>query len=161
MGFAFGQDWDGGVVSVQPLTGQHMSLAEWANWYRLTARRTPGLRTVAFAAGVVDNATSRLMMLRFVASQSAFDYFRTTTRAYLETHVKLVALYSAKHNIFRVNNGKGGERVTQFGLALEAPNIDIICANSQQAKGWMERAFGTLLVPHCRSPVADADVLDS
>ena len=86
------------------------------------------------------------MMLRFVASQSAFDYFRTTTRAYLETHVKLVALYSAKHNIFRVNNGEGGERVTQFSLALEAPNIDIICANSQRAKGWMERAFGTLQV---------------
>src|ERR1700693_3590705 len=91
----------------------------------------------------VDDATSRLMVLRFVASESAFDYFRTT-RAYLEAHGKPVAFYSDKHKIFRVNNGEGGERVTQFGRALEALNIDIICANSPQAKGRVERAFGTL-----------------
>jgi hypothetical protein len=33
---------------------------------------------------------SRLMQLRFVASESAFDYFRAT-RAYLEAHGKPVA----------------------------------------------------------------------
>ena len=38
----------------------------------------------------VDDATSRLMQLRFVASESAFDYFRAT-RAYLEQHGKRVA----------------------------------------------------------------------
>ena len=101
--------------------------------------RGPTCTLLAF----VDDATSRLMALRFVASESAFDYFRTT-RTYLETHGKPVAFYSDKHNIFRVNNGEGGERVTQFGRALEALNIDIICANSPQAKGRVERAFGTL-----------------
>ena len=35
----------------------------------------------------VDDATSRLMELQFVASESAFDYF-TSTRAYLERHGK-------------------------------------------------------------------------
>jgi hypothetical protein len=39
----------------------------------------------------VDDATSRLMQMRFVASESAFDYFRTI-RAYLEEHGKRVAL---------------------------------------------------------------------
>jgi hypothetical protein len=34
--------------------------------------------------------------------------------------------------------------MTQFGRALHALNIDIICANSSQAKGRVERAFGTL-----------------
>ena len=101
--------------------------------------RGPACTLLAF----VDDATSRLMALRFVASESAFDYFRTT-RAYLETHGKPVAFYSDKHNIFRVNNGEGGDRVTQFGRALAALNIDIICANSPQAKGRVERAFGTL-----------------
>jgi hypothetical protein len=38
----------------------------------------------------VDDATSRLMQLRFVASESAFDYFRAT-KDYLETHGKPVA----------------------------------------------------------------------
>jgi hypothetical protein len=93
----------------------------------------------------VDDATSRLMVLRFVASESAFDYFRAT-RAYLESHGKPIALYSDKHSIFRVNNKDaiGGEGVTQFGRALSELNIDIICANSPQAKGRVERAFGTL-----------------
>ena len=93
----------------------------------------------------VDDATSRLMQLRFVASESAFDYFRAT-RAYLETHGKPVAFYSDKHGIFRVNakDAVGGDGITQFGRALTELNIDIICANSPQAKGRVERAFGTL-----------------
>jgi len=93
----------------------------------------------------VDDATSQLMQLRFVASESAFDYFRAT-RAYLETHGKPVAFYSDKHSIFRVNtkDAVGGEGITQFGRALTELNIDIICANSPQAKGRVERAFGTL-----------------
>jgi hypothetical protein len=93
----------------------------------------------------VDDATSRLMQLRFVASESAFDYFRAT-RGYLETHGKPVAFYSDKHGIFRVNSkdAAGGDRITQFGRALSELNIDIICANSPQAKGRVERAFGTL-----------------
>src|ERR1700722_52007 len=93
----------------------------------------------------VDDATSRLMQLRFVASESTFDYFRTT-RGYLEVHGKPVAFYSDKHSIFRVNSKDvmGGEGVTQFGRALSELNIDIICANSPQAKGRVERAFGTL-----------------
>ncbi len=52
-----------------------------------------------------------------------------------------MAFYSDKHNIFRVNNGEGGERIAQFGRALAALNIDI---NSPQAKGRVERAFSTL-----------------
>jgi hypothetical protein len=59
----------------------------------------------------VDDATSRLMQQRFVASESAFDYLRAT-RAYLETHGKPVAFYSDKHSIFRVNDkdAEGGGR---------------------------------------------------
>ena len=93
----------------------------------------------------VDDATSRLMVLRFVASESAFDYFRATCD-YLQRHGKPIAFYSDKHSIFRVNSKDaiGGEGVTQFGRALSELNIDIICANSPQAKGRVERAFGTL-----------------
>lgn len=93
----------------------------------------------------VDDATSRLMAVRFVASESAFDYFRVT-RDYLEAHGKPVAFYSDKHGIFRVNrkDAAGGDGITQFARALSDLNIDIICANSPQAKGRVERAFGTL-----------------
>ena len=62
---------------------------------------------------------------------------RCSTCAYLEQHGKPVAFYSDKHGIFRVNSkdAVGGDGVTQFGRALLTLNIDIICANSPQAKG--------------------------
>src|SRR5215218_7323068 len=93
----------------------------------------------------IDDATSRLMHLRFVPTESTFDYF-AATRAYLERHGKPVAFYSDKHGVFRVNrkDAIGGDGMTQFGRALHALNIDIICANSSQAKGRVERANGTL-----------------
>ena len=93
----------------------------------------------------IDDATSRLMHLQFVESESTFDYFRAT-RAYLERHGKPVAFYSDKHGVFRVNrkDAAGGDGMTQFGRALHALNIDIICANTSQAKGRVERANATL-----------------
>jgi len=93
----------------------------------------------------IDDATSRLMHLQFVKSESTFDYFRAT-RTYLERHGKPVAFYSDKHGVFRVNrkDAAGGDGMTQFGRALHALNIDIICANTSQAKGRVERANATL-----------------
>lgn len=93
----------------------------------------------------IDDATSRLMHLRFVPTESTFDYF-AATRAYLERYGKPVAFYSDKHATFRVNKvgATGGDGMTQFGRALHQLNIDIICANVPQAKGRVERANGTL-----------------
>jgi hypothetical protein len=93
----------------------------------------------------VDDATSRLMHLKFVETESTFDYFQAT-REYLEAHGKPVAFYSDKHGVFRVNSTGAveGDGMTQFGRALHALNIDIICANSSQAKGRVERANKTL-----------------
>ena len=93
----------------------------------------------------IDDATSRLMHLQFVETESTFDYFEAT-RAYLERYGKPIAFYSDKHAVFRVNkkDAAGGNGMTQFGRALHALNIDIICANSSQAKGRVERANGTL-----------------
>ena len=111
--------------------------------------------------GFVDDATSRLMQLRFVASESAFDYFRTT-RAYLEAHGKPVAFYSDKHGIFRVNSkdAAGGEGVTQFGRALLALNIDIICANSPQGQGTHRTRVWHIAGPDGQGAAAGGDIVD-
>jgi hypothetical protein len=50
----------------------------------------------------IDDATGRLLELRFVTSESTFDYFLSTQR-YLRRYGKPVAFYSDKHSIFRVN----------------------------------------------------------
>ncbi len=93
----------------------------------------------------IDDATSRLMHLQFVQSESTFAYFNATQR-YLEQHGKPVAFYTDKHAVFRVNKPAGlhGDGMTQFGRALKALTIEIICANSSQAKGRVERANKTL-----------------
>ena len=93
----------------------------------------------------IDDATGRLMHLQFVESESTFAYF-AAARAYLEAWGKPVAFYSDKHGVFRVNQrgALGGDGMTQFGRALHALNIDIICANTSQAKGRVERAHKTL-----------------
>src|SRR5689334_17069039 len=92
----------------------------------------------------VDDATSRLMHLRLVPSESAFAYM-AATREYVEAHGKPVAFYSDRHGIFRVNHpDAAGGGMTQFGRALHELNVDIICANSPQAKGRVERAHKTL-----------------
>jgi hypothetical protein len=93
----------------------------------------------------IDDATSRLMQLRFVPSESTASYFETL-EGYVQAHGCPVAFYSDKHSIFRVNRpqAKGGQGMTQFGRALAELNIEILCANSSQAKGRVERANRTL-----------------
>jgi len=83
--------------------------------------------------------------LRFVGDETTFDYFRIA-RTYLECWGKPVAFYSDKLSVFRVykRDAEGSNGMTQFGRALHELNIDIICANSPQAKSRVERAFGTL-----------------
>ncbi len=93
----------------------------------------------------IDDATSKLMQLRFVPSESTDSYFEALD-GYLTTHGCPTAFYSDKHTVFRVNrpDAKGGSGMTQFGRALAELNIEILCANSSQAKGRVERANRTL-----------------
>jgi hypothetical protein len=93
----------------------------------------------------IDDATGRLMQLMFAVSESAFAYF-DALRGYLEQHGRPIAFYSDKHSIFRVTGAdkRAGDGLTQFGRALQSLNIEIICANSSQAKGRVERANKTL-----------------
>jgi hypothetical protein len=92
----------------------------------------------------IDDATGRLMQLRFVPSESTSSYF-DCLRGYLDAHGCPVAFYSDKHSVFRINReAQGGQGMTQFGRALAELNIEIICANSSQAKGRVERVNRTL-----------------
>jgi len=93
----------------------------------------------------VDDATGRLMQLCFVRSESAFTYFEAL-ELYLKRHGAPIAFYSDKHSVFRVakKDAKGGQGMTQFGRALCELNIEILCANSSQAKGRVERMNRTL-----------------
>jgi hypothetical protein len=93
----------------------------------------------------IDDATGRLMHLRFVLSETTLAYFDAFSQ-YLRMHGKPRALYPDKFSVFRPNQREilKGDAITQFGRAMKELDIEIICANTPQAKGRVERANQTL-----------------
>ncbi len=108
--------------------------------------RGPGCSLIAY----IDDATSKWLYAKFVNSESTWSYFETM-KDYILKYGKPLALYSDKHGVFRINASKDGSAAasdshgyTQFGRAMNDLNIGLIHANSPQAKGRVERLFGTL-----------------
>ena len=97
----------------------------------------------------IDDATGRLNHLQFVPAETTWAYMNAT-RDYVQAHGRPLAFYSDKHSVFRVHDvqgvgeSKGGDAVTQYSRALAELDIQIICANTPQAKGRVERANLTL-----------------
>jgi transposase len=93
----------------------------------------------------IDDATGQLVQLQFVECESFFSYAQAA-EAYFRQYGKPVAFYSDKHGIFRVNVPSTGTglALTQFGRAMQELEIQIICANTPQAKGRVERVIQTL-----------------
>jgi transposase len=105
-------------------------------------RRGPKCTLLVF----IDDATGQLLELWFVPDETFFAYCEAS-RHYFERYGKPVAFYSDKHGIFRVNQPRPlgtTSGLTQFGRAMQELDIQIICANTPQAKGRIERANQTL-----------------
>jgi len=93
----------------------------------------------------IDDATGKLVQILFVESESFFSYCRAAEE-YFRRCGKPLAFYSDKNSIFRVNvpSVGSGDALTQFGRAMLELDIEIICANTPQAKGRVERVIQTL-----------------
>lgn len=94
----------------------------------------------------IDDATSELLALRFVDTETTLGYMGLLEQYVLE-HGLPAAIYSDRHSIFQVNRGDRKDvshTQTQFARALEQLGIEGIQANSPQAKGRVERANQTL-----------------
>lgn len=93
----------------------------------------------------IDDATGRLMHMRFVSAETTLSYFEAVGE-YLLLHGKPLAFYPDKLSVFRPVRSEAltGQGVTQFARAMEELEIEIICANTPQAKGRVERANQTL-----------------
>jgi transposase len=113
------------------------------DWFE--GRRSPCVLFV-----MIDDARGRVFC-RFYESEdtaSAFDLFGRYVRKYGLPG----SLYVDKDSIYRVNDPLAREQewqrgkvpVTQFGRAMQQVGVKVICANSPQAKGRVERANGTL-----------------
>ena len=98
---------------------------------------------------LIDDATSRLLCRFFPRDTGAAN--RRLLVEYLERHGRMGAVYADRAGHFRVNFRRRERRekdekeaLTLIGRALEALDIELIIALSPQAKGRVERLFGTL-----------------
>ena len=98
---------------------------------------------------MIDDATNRLLA-RFVPHDSTEENLRML-KIYLQRWGRPLAFYTDKAGLFRVNRPAnpdeqlaGQEPLTQIGRALGELGIEWIPAHSPQAKGRVERCFGTL-----------------
>jgi transposase len=110
-------------------------------WYRWLEGRAPACTLLVF----VDDATGQLVGLHLAARETMFSYARAM-RAYLSQHGRPVALYTDKHGVFHVNAKAPTTTpaLTQFGRAMQDLDVQILCANTPQAKGRVERVHQTL-----------------
>ena len=97
---------------------------------------------------MIDDASSRALA-RFARHDSTAENMRTL-RAYLKRWGRPLAVYTDKAGLFQVNRPPQVEEQlraerpkTQLGRALEELGIERIAAHSPQAKGRVERFFGT------------------
>jgi hypothetical protein len=92
---------------------------------------------------MIDDATSYLMA-RFYREGTVETHMDIVDR-WLRRHGRPGAFYTDRHSIFEPQD-KGQalpDAETQFGRALRELGIDLIRARSPQAKGRVERSFGT------------------
>jgi transposase len=92
---------------------------------------------------MIDDATSRVLA-RFYPTGTTETHMDLLGH-WLRKYGRPQALYTDRHSIFEPQD-KGRalpDAVTQFGRALKELSIDLICAHSPQAKGRVERNFGT------------------
>ena len=98
---------------------------------------------------LIDDATSRLLCRFFPRDTGAAN--RQLLVEYLERHGRMEAVYADRAGHFRVNFRRRErqekdqeEALTLIGRALDALDVELIIALSPQAKGRVERLFGTL-----------------
>jgi hypothetical protein len=113
--------------------------------YRWLEDRGPACHLIA----LIDDATSRVWG-RLVEHDSTEENLRTL-QGWLERYGRPLALYTDKNSLFVTSRPvqwqeqlRGEPARTQFGRALAELGIEWIAAHSPQAKGRIERLFGTL-----------------
>jgi hypothetical protein len=97
----------------------------------------------------IDDATSRVLYAEFVNVEDTLTLLRTT-RSYLRRHGRPIAFYVDKDSIYKVNRQATIDEelqdlhpITQFTRAMKELDVQVICANTPQAKGRVERGFDT------------------
>lgn len=92
----------------------------------------------------IDDATSRILYGEFVGVEDTLTLL-STTRSYLKQNGRPLAFYVDRDSIYKINADQSRDEtpMTQFTRAMSELGIEVITANSPQAKGRVERGFHT------------------
>ena len=159
---------DGLVVGVESLRGWLLAAGLWARTRRRETHRQRRVRRTCFGemvqadasshawledrgpsltlVGMIDDATSRVV-LRFFEAETTAAYMDVLGR-WVRQFGRPVSWYSDRHGIFRAEEKVSGydekrSVPTQFSRALGELGVELILAGSPQAKGRVERLWGT------------------
>ena len=92
----------------------------------------------------MDDATGTVVDARFSEREDARSYFLLTERLVRCRGIPLVSLYTDRHGVFRHTPGAGATgTTTQFSRAMDELGVQMIFAQSPQAKGQVERTART------------------
>ena len=117
-----------------------------ASLHRWLEDRGPQLTLLGF----MDDATGKVLVAEFFPTEDARGYFRLLQRLLRRFGVP-ISFYGDRHSVFVRNDDHwsveeelaGCRRPTQFGRALRQLGVTYIAAQSPQAKGRIERLWGT------------------
>jgi len=117
-----------------------------ASLHRWLEDRGPQLTLLGF----LDDATGKVLVAEFFPTEDARGYFRLLQRLLGRFGVPL-SFYGDRHSVFVRNDDHwtveeqlaGRRQPTQFGRALEQLGVTYLAAQSPQAKGRIERLWGT------------------
>jgi len=94
----------------------------------------------------IDDATGKITKATFAANEGVAAVF-TFWKDYIETMGKPIGIYLDKFSTYKINHKAALDNqdlMTQFERAMQNLSIELITAHSPQAKGRIERLFGTL-----------------
>lgn len=112
------------------------------SYHRWFEQRAPECCLLA----AIDDATGMPTRLWFDTDEGVSAVFRFW-KAYIEDHGTPVAIYLDKFSTYKINHASAKdnqELITQFERAAKEVDIRLITAHSPEAKGRIERLFGTL-----------------
>jgi len=141
------------VTAVHPWRQRRSCRGELVQWDTSVHDWLEGRGPTLYLIHMIDDATSELTA-RFVEHDSTEENMRLLW-SYLERHGRPVAFYTDKASLFQTSpkiardakalprEGREPLPPTQIGRALQELGIVWIGAHSPQAKGRVERSFGT------------------
>ena len=97
----------------------------------------------------IDDASSKIIHAEFIPVENTF-FLLSATKTYLLTNGRPVAFYVDKDSIYKINRQatieeqlRDDQPISQFTRAMHELDINMIFAESPQAKGRVERSFNT------------------